>query len=417
MALSLKKNFGFALIGNLGYAASQYLILLTFVKLYTIEDVGVFIYAGAFTTPLMMALDMHLRNFYITDQENKYSFSTYLTFKTLTNVIGIVVLGVASFIFKPSFFNIILVVVCVKVFESQLDLIYGVYQKNNRLDYIAYSRIIRGLIAVVIVFLVSFFLNDIFYSLLAYLFIWFSLYFFYERKQVVKRGFIKKKELSLLVPKWGAMKPLLYLGFPMFISIFIDKYYASYPRIAVENFLGVEMLGVFGSLLYFKSVGGQFIGSLAQSAVPKLSTYFNEKKINNFNRLLIKMISIGFFIGLMLTLMAYLLGSELLVVLYTPEYAEYSKVLVCVLLGATVTFSYAYIATALTCIRKQWLRLPVSVLSFIALFILIKINGITSLMDAAILILYVECFTFLIYFLVYILFLKREVNSWRIKSN
>ncbi len=417
MALSLKKNFGFALLGNLGYATCQYIILLTFVKLYSLDDVGVFVYAGAFSTPLMMALDMHLRNFYITDQENHFSFSTYLTFKTITNFIGILLLGITAFLIKPLYFNLIIIVVFIKVFESQLDLIYGVYQKHNRLDYIAYSRILRGVIAVIIVFLISYFVNDIFYSLLSYLLIWFFLYFFYERKQVVKRGFIEQEDLKLISPKWKLMKPLLVLGIPMFVSIFIDKYYANYPRITVENFLGVEMLGVFGSLLYFKSVGGQFIGSLAQSAVPKLATYFKDKKINHFNKLLIKMMFIGFLIGFFLTSVAYFLGENLLVILYTSEYAKYSNVLVLVLLGATVTFSYAYIATALTCIRKQWLRLPVSIISFIFLFLLFKFKGITTLMEAATLILYVECFTFLIYFIVYVVFLRKEINSWEVKPN
>lgn len=412
MALSLKKNFSFALIGNLGYAASQYIILLIFIKLYSVDDVGVFVYAGAFTTPIMMALEMQLRNFYITDQNNDFSLGDYFTFRVLTNIIGVICLFFSALYLRPDYFAIILVVTLIKVFESQLDLIYGVYQKNNRLDYVAYSRILRGVIAVLIVSTISLLFKNILYSLIAYFFTWVLLYFLYERRQVVSRGFINENEMRLVLTKWSKMKPLLVLCVPMFFSIFIDKYYLNYPRISVEKILGLKMLGIFGSLIYFKSLGGQFIASLAQSAIPKLSIYVGEKKISSFSKLLFKMILVGALIGLVLSLLSYLGGKPLLKLLYTEEYANYANVLSIILLGATVTFSYIFLATALTCIRKQWIKLPISIISFILIFFMINFSKINSLMDISLIVLYVELFTFFIYYVVYMFFIKKEVKSW-----
>lgn len=406
MGLTLKKNFGFALVGNLGYAASQYIILLVFIKLFSTEDVGQFIFAGAFTTPLMLALEMQLRNFYITDHSDKLKFSDYATFRLITTCIGVVGLVITAYFVKPEFFLVIMVVALIKSFESQLDLLYGVYQKNHQLDYVAYSRIIRGIVAIIVVVALSFIFSDILISLLGYLFSWFLLYYFYERKQVVNRGFIKKEDLKLSFPKSKNLKYLLGICAPMFLAIFVDKYYLNYPRLSVEKYFGVEALAIFGSLLYFKSLGGQFISSLAQAAIPKMSNYVKAINYRALNKLLFKMIFLGALIGSILTIILYFFGDVILRILYTEEYAKYNDVLIVILLGTTVTFSYIFIGTALTCIRKQWIKLPISIVSFILLFGLINFSKLESIINIALIVLYVELFSLVAYFIVYFYFIN-----------
>jgi|SaaInlStandDraft_1057018.scaffolds.fasta_scaffold03629_9 O-antigen/teichoic acid export membrane protein len=411
MALSLRKNFGFALIGNLCYALTQYLILVIYIKFFTSENVGSFIFASAFSTPLMMSLDAQLRNFYVTDQNNKYSFAAYFTFRFLTSIFGFVFISVISILLYPELFYFIGIVVLIKVFESQIDLIYGIYQKNNRLDYIAYSRIIRGSIALFSVFCVSYLFENILYSLSAYLFSWIFIFFLVEKKLVVKRGFIVKDEFKLLLSNILVLKPLFFLCLPMFFSIFLDKYYLNFPRLQVEKIFGLEMLGIFGSLMYFKSIGGQFITSLAQSAVPKLAEYYKNGLFKSFKLLLWKMISIGFSIGICLTLVSYLFGYSILSVLYTEEYSKYNDVLTFILIGATFTFSYTYIATALTSIRKQWVRLPISLFSFFILAVLFFSMKLKNLTDVTIIVLFVEALTFIVYYSVYFYFLRKETSK------
>lgn len=407
MALTLKKNFGFALVGNLGYAASQYIILLIFIKLFTTEDVGQFIYAGAFTTPLMMALEMQLRNFYITDDEKTLTFRDYLSFRVLSSIIGIVVLISAAWCLKPEYFLVILIVTLIKTFESQLDLIYGVYQKKHKLDYVAYSRLLRGVIAIVVVTVISLIFKNIIISLWAYLGSWVFLYFFYERKQVVKRNFITNNDLQLKSLDRSTIKRFLVLCAPVFCAIYVDKYYLNYPRLSVERFLGIEAVAIFGSLLYFKSLGGQFITAVSQSAMPKLAEYAKNNKKQLFNSLVLKMVLVGFFIGGTLVLGAWLFGPELLTILYTKEYAEYDDVLLIVLLGTMVTFGYTFITSAFTAIRKQWIRLPVSICMLIIMIALFYFREINTLLDIAYIVFYSELISLGIFYFLFVVFINR----------
>lgn len=407
MALSLKKNFGFALVGNLGYAASQYVVLLVFIKLYSMEDVGQFVYAGAFTTPLMMSLEMQLRNFYITDDEKNLSFRDYISFRTLSSLLGIAIMILAAWFLKPEYFVVIIIVTLIKTFESQLDLIYGIYQKQHKLDYVAYSRIIRGIVAVIVVTIASLVFENIVVSLLAYLISWILLYFFYERKEVVKRNFIDHDSLKLKPLTKRTIKHFVILCFPVFCAIFIDKYYLNYPRISVERILGVEALAVFGSLLYFKSLGGQFIASIAQSAMPRLADCVRNQRKKEFVSLVSKMVLAGVGLGLFLTAGAYFFGSSILEKLYNSEYSKYANVLVLILIGTTFTFGYTFITSAFTALRKQWVRLPISIVMLVILVSIFYFKQVNNLFDVALIVLYVEVINLVIFYILFVLFINR----------
>src|SRR5690606_35486930 len=169
------------------------------------------------------------------DHNSGLLFADYSIFRNITAAIGVIILSAIAYYTKPEYLLVILIVALVKSFESQLDLLYGVYQKNNQLNYVAYSRIIRGTVAIIVVSLLSFIFKNIQISLLGYLISWFALYFFYERKQVIKRGFLNSTDFSIKMPELKSLKIPLFLCAPMFISIFIDKYYLNYPRISVEK--------------------------------------------------------------------------------------------------------------------------------------------------------------------------------------
>src|SRR5690606_26032231 len=380
------------------------------------EDVGQFVYAGAFTTPLMMALEMQLRNFYITDDEKTLTFRDYISFRTFSSIVGIVILVLCAWFLKPEYFIVIVIVSLIKTFEAQLDLIYGVYQKQHKLDYVAYSRIIRGIVAIIVVTVFSLIFKDIIISLLAYLSSWVLLYFFYERRQVVKRGFITYENLRLKFLNKQTIKHFLILCFPVFCAIYVDKYYLNYPRLSVERFLGIEAVAVFGSLLYFKSLGGQFISSVSQAAMPRLADYVRGGKKNPFLSLVLKMVSAGFIIGGMLVLAAWLFGQELLTLLYTPEYAKYSDVLIVVLIGTTVTFGYTFITSAFTALRKQWIRLPVSILMLAVMVSMFYFREITTLLDVAYIVLYSELINLAVFYILFVVFINRFFRSSVINS-
>lgn len=403
----LKENFSFALVGNLFYAFCQYLVLLIYIKLFSTDDVGAFIYAGAFTTPLLMALDMQMRNFYITDT-GEISFRQYHSFRALTNLIGVIVMLISALLFKPVFFLIITTVVATKVLESQIDILYGAYQKKNILKYVALSRILRGSIMVIVVFTISLLFHNLVLSIVSYFIAWLLFFFLYEKPYVVKRGVLNKRDFKLMKIKRPTLKQLLILGIPMAVYIFIDKAYVNYPRIKTEAILGTSMLAIWGGLLYIKVIGAQVVGALSQASMPTLSKYFIDRNKKSFNKLVIILFSLGLVVGFALYIIFYMGGEKLLTLIYTEEYAKYTDVLLVVILGTSLSFCYVFITGALTCMRKQWIKLPVSCFAFALLYIYISFNGVNTLMDMALCVLYVELTVCIIYILIYLYFMFVE---------
>ena len=208
------------------------------------------------------------------------------------------------------------------------------------------------------------------------------------------------------MPEWRKIKYLVTICVPMFLAIFVEKYYLNYPRLSVEKYFGISALAIFGSLLYFKSLGGQFISSLAQAAIPRMATFVKDNNYKALNKLLFKMIFMGGGIGTILTIIFCFFGESILRILYTVEYSKYNDVLILILLGTTITFSYIFIGTALTCIRKQWIKLPISIFSFILLFCLINFTKMENMLNVALIVLYIELFSLVVYFIVYYYFIS-----------
>ena len=85
--LTLKSNFIWTLIGNLFYAASQWVVLILLAKLTNPQEVGLFSLGLALITPLFMLTNLQLRSVLATDAQRQYPFSIYLGTSFFTTII------------------------------------------------------------------------------------------------------------------------------------------------------------------------------------------------------------------------------------------------------------------------------------------------------------------------------------------
>ncbi|WP_312697181.1 hypothetical protein [Sphingobacterium mizutaii] len=407
---TIRKNVLSSLIGNLVYAFGQYLILILFIKLFTKAEVGEYLFALAFVTPINLGFDLQLRTLYVTESNKNISFSDYYTFRWITNILSILISVIAIVFYKSEYFLIVLVVSLIKAIETHLELIYGVYQSNFRLDFVAKSKIIRTVVSLIVVSLIVFLFKNLAIGLISYLAIWILLLFFYEKESVLDLGFLKQSDFKIQINAQN-IKYLIYNSAPLFFAIIIDKYYANYPRLAIEKYLGLNDLAIFGSLLYFKTLAGQIISAIGQATAPNLSLFFREQKYKLFNRLVWKLIFAGFFVGLLGVFIVYFLGEWILSIVYNQEYAVYKNILLLILIGASISFSYIFIGTALTCMRKQWVKLPISIIGFSLLVLFFAFKSPQDLETVAKFLLYIEGLIFTLYFIIYLYYLNYDIKK------
>lgn len=151
--LSVAQNTIFNAIGCLCYLGCQWVTTVMVVRLSSsYENSGLYAFAMA-TGIIFASIALYkVRTFQVSDISNQFSNSSYIAFRLITILIGWFVCAVYIPIATNRQMNLITVSLLYLVFktdESFSDVLYGIYQKNGRMDYIGISQFIRGILSLI----------------------------------------------------------------------------------------------------------------------------------------------------------------------------------------------------------------------------------------------------------------------------
>ncbi len=353
----LRTHFIFALIGNMGYVVFQYLTLAVFVKFYTNEEVGIYHYATAFVVPLALSFDLQLRSLYITES-NPGRFQSYWNYRNYLNPISIAVIVGAALIFKSELLGYIAALGLLKVIENQTNLIYGLYHRTEGMRRVAISRWIRSGAGFIVVLLLTVFSKPSFEFLIyAYAGAGILVYLLCDLRWSIH---LRKQ----LVPEAISLRSLVILTIPMLMIAFIEKYYTHFPRLAIEEYFGLEIIGIIGSLFYLRMMGSQVISALSVTVQGRYGEYLTNGNTHALTKLMLKSAAGGFSIGVLLILLFWLTGRWVLPILFTDEYVAYIPELLWILVGSSVLFAYTFLGGAINALRLHRWKIPVQAIGF-----------------------------------------------------
>jgi len=347
-SLSLKKNFSWNFIGNLVYAISQWIILIIISKLGNPEMVGLYSLGLAITAPIIMLTNLQLRAVQATDTSNKFIFNDYFGIRITTGIIALVFVVVITYISKYDFNKslIIFLVGTSKVIDSYSDIVYGRLQQEERMDYIGISRIIKGTVTVITVGLILFTTKSLVVSLLVLNITWLIIFFLYDFKSL--NYFVKLKNPDFNMTKF---KKIILLTLPLGIMLMLGSLNTNFPRILIEKQLGESQLGYFAAIAYLIVAGNTFVSAVGQAAAPRLAKYYANNQINNFLKLLIRLLLIGFTIGLLGLIISIVIGEQLLNIVYDKGYSQYNNIFILLMISGTFSFPSSFLGHAMTSMR------------------------------------------------------------------
>ena len=149
--LSVAQNTFFNAIGCLCYLGCQWVTTVMVVRLSSsYGNSGLYAFAMA-TGIIFASIALYkVRTFQVSDISNQFSNSSYIAFRLITILIGWIVCAVYIPIGTNRQMSLITVSFLYLVFktdESFSDVLYGIYQKNGRMDYIGISQFIRGFLS------------------------------------------------------------------------------------------------------------------------------------------------------------------------------------------------------------------------------------------------------------------------------
>lgn len=371
MELSLRANFSWTFVGNAVYAACQWGMIAFLTKLGSPEMVGQFALGLALTAPIILFSNLQLRNIQATDAKREFAFGHYLGLRLTTIPLALLIISLVALTggYQAETGLVIFLLGLAKSFEAISDVFYGLLQQHERMDRIAVSLMLKGLVSLVVLSAGVYFSGSLIWGLVGMIIAWASVLIFYDYrngKRIVESDF--PTTLSLVLPEenireirprweWSILRKLTKDALPLGVATMLISLNSNIPRYLIEHYWSERELGIFAALAYFMVVGGTVVGALSQSASPRLAKQYANDRLSEFVSLLLKLIGIGVIVGVVSILLAVVIGEELLTLVYQPEYAR-QDIFIFIMIAAGVGYVASFLGYGMTAVRYFRSQLP-----------------------------------------------------------
>lgn len=242
--ISIQTSIMWNTVGSVFYMAAQWLITILVVRLGGVEPAGNLSLAMSVNNIFYSIAMFGIRNFQVTDVEEKYRNGTYL-FSRLISCAGAMLLCMIYCIgvdYSTGQKVSIILYGIFKISEALYDAFAGICQKNWRMDYIGKSWLIRGVITFVAFCGILYVSDCLEMAILGMAVGSFAVILFYDIPNTGKIADIR------LNPRWRDTSDLMRECFPLLCYQLLSTAVGTFPRIFLERILGNYALGIYGSV-------------------------------------------------------------------------------------------------------------------------------------------------------------------------
>jgi len=350
-ALSGRVNFTWNLAGKVAYAGSRAFLLVLIAKLGTPEMVGQYSLAFAMTAPVFMLADLDLRSVLATDTKGQYEFGHYLGLRLLTTLAAFAAVAALAFLRRDSVTGLVLMLVgLAKGFEAAGDILYGLFQRQERLDRLGVSLMLKGILSVLFTGLLIWRFHSLVMGAAGLAAAFMLVLFFYDLPAA--RPFARVR--PAFSP--GVSAHLARLCLPLGLVLLFVSLNKNMPQYFIEAFRGSDTLGYFAAAAYIVTTGSLAVSALGQSHNARLAKLFCGGDIRGFARLLRGMLLLTAVMGLCMLCGAALFGGHILALLYSPEYAAHSGMFTLIVGAGGIAYAGETVQYALTATRKFYVQ-------------------------------------------------------------
>jgi len=369
--LTLRSNFAWVLAGNVVYAACQWGMIVVLAKLGSTLMVGQFSLGLAIATPVLMFTNLHLRAAQATDARRLYSFAEYLQLRSVMTLGAIAAIAAIAWFerYERQTTIVILAVAVAKGIETLSDIHYGLFQLNDRLDQTGISMILRGALSLVALSAGLYLTRDVIWGCVGLATAWLAVLLFFDIRRVGR--FVGLSEDFVQVSTWirrrrpecGAQGlrrqwDLMCLALPLGIVTTLASINLNMPRYFIEARMGEHQLGIFSALAYATVAMTLVSDSLGHCVIPRMSRLYATGQMVEFRSVLFQLSGIGCALGLAGLVLAQVMGSWLLTIVYSARYATGSPVFVVLMLATAIHCVAGMLTTGILSARCFMAQVP-----------------------------------------------------------
>lgn len=372
--ITLRRNFSWTFIGNVIYSGCQWGMLVVLAKLGNPEMVGTFTLGLAVTAPVMMFSNLQLRDIQTTDAKNHYLFNDYLGLRLITTALALpIILWITLATgYKGETAIVIILIGFAKGLESISDVFYGLLQKHEKMDRMAVSVMMKGPLSLLMLSIGTYISGSIVWGVVGLVIAWACILLIWDIpsyrwliNKFTSEGEIPDSlEGKTATPRWqlGTIRRLIWLSLPLGLVMMLISLNANIPRYFLEHSLGKKELGVFAALAYLIVAGNMVVSALGGAARPRLAKYYAGGNVSAYQKLLLQLVAIACLLGLSGILVAWVAGGQILTIVYQPEYAKYTELLIWLMVTAGIGYVSSFLGEGMTAARYFRTQIPLFII-------------------------------------------------------
>lgn len=416
----VKQDYIWNTAAGLINAAEAVVMSMIVTRVTGLTDAGMLTMAFAIGNLMMPVGKFGMRNFQVTDTEDRFPFAVYVKTRAVTVFMMIVctILYLAYAYVQKGYhyekIGIIFAVCMIYAVEAFEDVIWAYYQHRGRLYAGARMFCCRwgGILAAFPVMLyitgnlMATLLFCCLFSLVLFLFLLKASYrYICAEEDRCIRPVIDRAE-------WRQIGKLLRIVFPLFGVSFLALYENNAPKYAIDACLSDDVQACYGFVAMPVFVIGLLNNFIYQPVLVSMAVEWEQGRVKQFTRRIAKQFMMIAGIFVICISGAYVLGIPVLSVLYNTDLSAYKGELLILLVASVFLASSGYLSVVLTIMRLQKsLLLPHCIVSVTALAVLRTIVERYGTMGAACGYLSLMVLLFVLYLI--ILVIKLRAIGWK----
>ena len=347
--LSVGQNALLNSIGSLFYLGCQWLITVLVIRIGSVEDGGDLSLAMSITNIFYTLDAFGMREFQVSDYHNKHSTSDYITTRIMTCLFSILLCSAVILPnrhYSGTQMACILIYMLFRACEALIDTFQAIEQKADRMDYTCISFVVRGILLLGGFSAILRITHQLPLAILGIALFSLAVLFLFDWPAARRlTGF--KLHFSL---KCSAL--LLVECVPLMCNSLLQTAVVSIPRTALESLYGNYTLGIYASIATPATIVQSAATWLYTPTITVFTRNYIEKNKKAYFSLLVKILSLLAAVFAAILAGAALLGHWGLNLLFGGEIAEYSSLLIPVLL-TTLLIALSYFFGALLTITRK----------------------------------------------------------------
>ena len=369
---SQKSIYIWNLLGNFAAAAVSVLYLLIVSRMQTSEVADQFSLATSIGNLWIIIGQFQVRNYQATDVNSSHPFSAYFFTRLLTVVLMLITLlpylRIINYDFTNDSVMIITWIIVYRVADAFSDLFQGYFQQHGRLDIAGKSMVLRYALSVFILLFGLLLSHSMVLTLtvLAFFNLFFVFVYDYSHFKLFDRvsfSHIFSRDI------FDESLKIIKICFSLFIYGFLLTLVFNEAKLAISGAYAKGIVETGAQRDYNILFMPVFFMSLCILVVRPLITQMAElwqkKQFQRFYKMFLKIVLVTFSIGLVITFLTYLIGVNVLGVIFGLNLLDYRlQLTILVLSGVLYSFSIIF-ENILIIMRKHHYLLFVYILMFI----------------------------------------------------